>query len=248
MPKPSPCSSEHTASTRCDQLTPTLVLSINSVETCLSRVTHATLTYKACLQATNPLPHTHTPPSNRPHTTLTKGYHAGILIYMWNVLSYASSSVYSAIWLLPCDSESLTLLIEWVLVWNTHTGKHTSIHVHTHWWLCCKWREGEGWVSGLAWWANINHCLSASPFFSTPTPLRLPLLFFCLTDQPLFWVVVVCVCMCVWRMRSDHMDKTRAVRRCYRSQLPIKSCVVYSRTSRSWQTRCILISFTCDRH
>ena len=161
----------------------------------------------------------------------------------------------------PRDSESLALLIEWVLVWNTHTHahtrKHTSIHVHTHWWLCCKWREGEGWVSGLAWWANINHCLSASPFFffflSAPTP-RLStsshfssasLISLCFE----WWCVCVCVCVCVRRMQSDHMDKTPF---CFAGVTvlspPIKSCVVCSRTSGSWQTRCILIRFTCERH
>lgn len=66
--------------------------------------------------------------------THTKGYYAGILIYIWNVLSYASSSGLSAIWLLACDSESHTLLIEWVLDYNTdkHSGTHSCIHPPIH--------------------------------------------------------------------------------------------------------------------
>ena len=178
---------------------------------CLSCVTHTILTYMACLHVSTspPLPHS--------HTTHTKGYYGMILIYMWNVLSYASSSVLSAIWLLPCDWESHALLIESDLVWSTHTHlktyihplTHTHTHTFSHWQLCCKWRrEKDGCQAEHDEWTSIIACqsclfsfhtnpLSISSYFSSASLINL-----CLER----W--------CEWRMQSNYMDKTLAVHRC----------------------------------
>lgn len=187
-------------------------LSITAVETCMPPW-HIRPVYML-------LPHP--PPRPRPYTTHTKGYHAGTLICMWNVLSYASSSVLSAICLLPRDSESHVLLIEWVLVWNTHTHWKTSIHplTHTHTLVALLQMLGGSGMGVRPSVMGEHQSLLVSLAFSffTPTPLFISSYFFSASLISLcfeWWFV--------WRMQSKNVDMTLAVRRCYRSQLRITS-------------------------
>lgn len=153
------------------------------------------------------------------------------------------SSGLSAIWLLACDSEPY--FIDWMGCRLQHTQAQWYTHLrtstHTHWWLCCKWREGEGWVSSLAWWLNINHWLSASLLFLHTDSASSPLTFL-LPHWSAFVLNGV-----LWRTQSDHMDRMLTGHRCYHSWLLINSFVVWSHSSRSWQMWCML-SPTCDRH
>ena len=157
--------------------TSTMVFHIGGAGTCPSRVTHTPLTYRTCLHAAYT-----TPSLSGPRSTHAKGYHTGILIYMWNVLPYASSSVESAIWLLPCDSESLALLIEWVWGWNTHTAEsiHPSTYTPTGDFVANAGRERDECQALRDGWTSITACQPHLFFFfplhSTPPPH--PLTFF----------------------------------------------------------------------
>ena len=108
----------------------------------------------------------------------------------------------------PRDSESLALLIEWVLVWNTHTRTHaeTYIHPRTHTLVTLLQMEGGRGMSVRPRVMGEHQSLPVSLaffffFLSAPTP-RLStsshfssasLISLCFE----WWCVCVCVCACV---------------------------------------------------
>ena len=108
----------------------------------------------------------------------------------------------------PRDSESLALLIEWVLVWNTHTHTrgniHPSTYTHTGDFVANGGRERDECQASRDGRTSIIACQPRLFFFfflSAPTP-RLStsshfssasLISLCFE----WWCVCVCVCACV---------------------------------------------------
>ena len=106
----------------------------------------------------------------------------------------------------PRDSESLALLIEWVLVWNTHTRTHaeTYIHPRTHTLVTLLQMEGGRGMSVRPRVMGEHQSLPVSLaffffFFSPPQPpASPPPLTFLLPHWSAFVLSGgVCVCACV---------------------------------------------------
>lgn len=111
--------------------------------------------------------------SLHPHTTNTKGYQARILICIWNAPSYASSSVLSAIWPSPRDFEHHAVLIESVLVWNTHTHTHTAAITHTGDFVANGGRVRDGCQAQRDGQSSITACQRCLFFLSPRLPASL---------------------------------------------------------------------------
>ena len=124
--------------------------------------------------------------SLHPHTSHTKGYHVRSLICIWNAPSYASS-VLSAIWPSPRGFKHHAVLIESVLVWNTHT--HTLAITHTGDFVANGGRVRDGCQAQCDGQSSITACHRCL-FFP-----RLPASLICFCLEQCF----------LWKMGSRHM-------------------------------------------